>query len=602
MIGEVIGNYRILEKIGKGGMGEVFRGIDLTLEREVAIKVLRFELTHNQDLVDRFRMEAVALARLNHPNIVTLHNYFINNNQYFMVLEFIQGETLDKLIEHQTVFTWQQTISLLKEALSGLEHAHQLGVIHRDIKPANMILTTTGILKLMDFGIARILKTSRITKSGHFFGTLEYMSPEQIRGHDVDARSDVYSVGIVLYEMLTGRLPFERNTDYELIRAQIEEYPISIRTFVPQIPQKLEKIVLRALSKMPKDRFQSAVAFRDELDTVFEKNLDKNLNPKSYQIIINKRLDFIRNLFLLWIPFIKNRLIRTFFIKEFLIKDYFGIAVAFILIILSISLVGIEPWKQVLPLPLSQPQQSDQQIKPEHAEIMEVTPLRTPKADYKTTPESQVPTSIEITQPTKPFLAPIIDEYKPIPLPEKPVSTKPSQTQQPKIKNEEIDPSFSKKVSPLEKYQPPKTQTPVTPDFTNTEKGKKENNVDNNNTQTKKGSSIKSNDIERDQRIREKKISLKNNRDLGEFRKKRGNPTISDTNSSDKSKERKIKKNIPNARENATSNNTSKTVTINEPSQSSDKRSADQTFNPTTPSSPTPIPIQRKLLIGNPMP
>lgn len=274
MLAKVIGRkYRIIEQIGEGGMGAVFRGLDIMLEREVAIKSLRPDLTHDPKLVERFQVEAMALARLNHPNIITLYNFFQDDDQYFMVLELVQGETLDQLIKRSGALDWQTAIAYIGQVLCGLEHAHALKVIHRDIKPANLILTRADIIKIMDFGIARILEGTRLTRTGSLFGTLEYMSPEQIQGREIDGRSDFYSVGAVLYEMLTGHLLFQRNSDYELIKSQVEETPLPLRTFTPNLPPALEAAVLRALAKTPEARFQTAASFRAELEAIAQTDL-----------------------------------------------------------------------------------------------------------------------------------------------------------------------------------------------------------------------------------------------------------------------------------------------------------------------------------------
>jgi serine/threonine-protein kinase len=274
MLGKVIGRkYRVIEQIGEGGMGAVFKGLDIMLEREVAIKSLRADLTHDPKLVERFQVEAMALARLNHPNIITLYNFFQDDQQYFMVLELVQGETLDQLIKRGGALDWQTAIAYIGQVLCGLEHAHALKVIHRDIKPANLILTRAGIIKIMDFGIARILEAARLTRTGSIFGTLEYMSPEQIQGMEIDGRSDVYSVGAVLYEMLTGHLLFQRNSDYELIKSQVESTPLALQTFTPNLPPALEAAVLRALAKTPEQRFQTAASFRAELEAVAQTDL-----------------------------------------------------------------------------------------------------------------------------------------------------------------------------------------------------------------------------------------------------------------------------------------------------------------------------------------
>jgi serine/threonine-protein kinase len=265
MIGEVVGNYRILEKIGEGGMGAVFKGVDLMLEREVAIKALRPELARQPHIVERFRAEAVTLAKLNHPNIATLHSFFRQGDDFFMVMEFVRGETLDRVIRSYGAVPVGQGITLFCQALEGIEHAHRLGVIHRDVKPANMMLTEVGSIKVMDFGIARVLGTARMTREGHLIGTIEYMSPEQIRGKETDARSDIYSLGILLYEMLTGRVPFTSQSEYELMRDQIEAAPQPPRDIAPQISLPIEEAIMRSLAKRPEMRFQTAAEFRGAL-------------------------------------------------------------------------------------------------------------------------------------------------------------------------------------------------------------------------------------------------------------------------------------------------------------------------------------------------
>jgi len=262
MIGSVVGNYKIIDKIGEGGMGSVFKGVDLMLEREVAIKMLRPELAQQPNVVERFRTEAVTLAKLNHPNVATLHSFFRQGVDFFMVMEFVRGETLDHVIRTRGAMPCDHAIQLIGMALEGIDHAHKMGIIHRDIKPANMMLTETGSIKVMDFGIARVLGTDRMTKVGHLIGTVEYMSPEQVRGEETDARSDIYSLGILLYEMLTGRVPFTSTSEYELMRCQIEDAPTPPRTFAPHIPLPVEQSIMRALAKRREARYQSASEFR----------------------------------------------------------------------------------------------------------------------------------------------------------------------------------------------------------------------------------------------------------------------------------------------------------------------------------------------------
>jgi len=267
MIGQIIGStYRIEEKIGEGGMGAVYRGRDLMLERDVAVKALRPELARQPELVKRFRTEAVTLARLNHPHIATLYSFQRHGEDYLMVMEFIRGTELDHLIEQRGAMPVVEAVHIFCQVLEAIAYAHSSGVIHRDLKPANIMLNDLGEAVVMDFGIARALGSARQTQTGRFFGTLAYMSPEQLQGQEADTRSDIYSLGILLYEMLTGRVPFECNSDYGLIRAQVEETPIPPRDLKgDSIPVPVELAVMRALAKEPEARLQTADEFRAAL-------------------------------------------------------------------------------------------------------------------------------------------------------------------------------------------------------------------------------------------------------------------------------------------------------------------------------------------------
>jgi len=263
--GNVVGNYKVIDKIGEGGMGAVFKGVDLMLEREVAIKMLRPELASQPQVVERFRSEAVTLAKLNHPNIATLYSFLRQGEDFFMVMEFVRGETLDSLIRRSGAMPCDRAITLLCQALEGIDHAHRMGIVHRDIKPANMMLTETGTLKVMDFGIARVLGTSRMTKQGNIVGTIEYMSPEQVRGQETDARSDIYSLGILLYEMVTGHRPFDADSLQGICAKILSSTPLPPSHANPSVPAAFNELIAHCLEKDPSRRCASAETLAERL-------------------------------------------------------------------------------------------------------------------------------------------------------------------------------------------------------------------------------------------------------------------------------------------------------------------------------------------------
>jgi serine/threonine-protein kinase len=267
MIGRRIGNCEILHRLGEGGVGQVFAGIDRMLDRPVAIKALRPEHSRDAGFIARFRAEAGALARLSHPNIASIYSLEQVGDEHFMILELVQGVTLEALLAAHGRLAEAATVAMAVQAIAGLAAAHAAGITHRDLKPANLMVTPAGTVKLMDFGIARIRGSNRMTRHGHMVGTLAYMSPEQIRGEEGDARSDLYSFGIVLYESVAGRPPFEAATDYDLLRAQVELPPPPLCSAVPGLSVRFQAAVMRCLEKEPSRRFAGAAGLGEAIGT-----------------------------------------------------------------------------------------------------------------------------------------------------------------------------------------------------------------------------------------------------------------------------------------------------------------------------------------------
>jgi len=261
MIGTTVGKYRIVERLGRGGMGIVYKGVDETLHREVAVKVLNPDIT-DSELLKRFRSEAISLARLNHPGIATIYELHQHGDDLLMIMEFVRGETLQTLSERVGPLEPPQAAHLSIQILNALAHAHRAGVIHRDLKPANVMVTDTGIVKIMDFGIARMLGGEQLTHAGSMMGTPAYMAPEQVLGGEIDGRADLYAVGVLLYRLLSRELPFKADTAIAMAQKQVADAPTPIRTFRPSLPPWCESLIITALSKAPADRFQTAEAFR----------------------------------------------------------------------------------------------------------------------------------------------------------------------------------------------------------------------------------------------------------------------------------------------------------------------------------------------------
>ena len=264
--GRIIGNrYEIIEKVGSGGMATVYKARDTILNRYVAVKVLRDEFTTDEEFIKRFNTEAQSAARLTHPNIVSVFDVGQEYNIYYIVMELIQGKTLKQIISEEGALPWKWTVNIAIQICSALEMAHKNGIVHRDIKPHNIIITEDGIAKVTDFGIAKAVSNSTITAFGTTIGSVHYFSPEHARGGYTDAKSDLYSLGVVMYEMITGKVPFDADTPVSVALKHMQEEPIEPIKLNSRVPEAVNEIILKAMKKDTSSRYGSATEMMKDL-------------------------------------------------------------------------------------------------------------------------------------------------------------------------------------------------------------------------------------------------------------------------------------------------------------------------------------------------
>lgn len=259
------GRYELLEIIGEGGMSTVYKARDRVLDRIVAVKILRSEFASDKGFVEKFKSEALAVASFSHPNIVNIYDVGQENDVHYIVMEFVDGKTLKEIIREQAPLPVAQAVNIAIGVCDGVHHAHEKGIIHRDIKPHNILITEQGMVKVADFGIARAISTSTITYGKNIVGSVHYFSPEQARGEGINLTTDIYSIGCVLFEMLTGKVPFNADSPITVALRHIHDEPPSPRGINPDIPEELEAIVFKAMAKDPGKRFQSAQEMRNTL-------------------------------------------------------------------------------------------------------------------------------------------------------------------------------------------------------------------------------------------------------------------------------------------------------------------------------------------------
>ena len=306
---EKISHYRILEKLGAGGMGEVYLAEDMKLGRKIAIKILSQEFTTNKDRLHRFEQEASAASNLNHPSILTIHEMGVDDCRHYIATEYIDGVTLRRKIAASQPEI-PEILDVAVQVASALEEAHSAGIVHRDIKPDNIMVRRNGYVKVLDFGLAKLTKPSpqspRCRSSDPSAGkdrcrrrdgTSHYMSPEQARGKPVDARSDIWSLGVVIYEMVAGRTPFEGETSTDVIVAITQKEPPPLARFAPNVPAELEWIVMKALRKDRDERYQTIKKLMTDLRRLkqrleFQSELERSSSPVS----------FTRSKITIWVP------------------------------------------------------------------------------------------------------------------------------------------------------------------------------------------------------------------------------------------------------------------------------------------------------------
>lgn len=263
--------YEIIKTIGEGGMANVYLANDTILDRKVAIKVLRGDLSNDEKFIRRFQREALSVSNLSHPNIVEVYDVGEEDGQYYIVMEYIEGKTLKQLLKKRETLTLTEVIDIMLQLTDGLAHAHESYIIHRDIKPQNIMILDNGLVKITDFGIATALNATQLTQTNSVMGSVHYLPPEQANGKSATVKSDIYSLGILMYELITGSVPFKGDNAVEIALKHMKEKIPSIRKQNPTIPQTVENIVIKATAKNPRNRYDSVKEMHEDLEVCMEK-------------------------------------------------------------------------------------------------------------------------------------------------------------------------------------------------------------------------------------------------------------------------------------------------------------------------------------------
>ncbi|MCA1626319.1 MAG: serine/threonine protein kinase, partial [Acidobacteria bacterium] len=292
--GQSFGHYKVIEQIGKGGMGEVYLAKDTKLHRQIALKVLSSDFTRDDDRLRRFVREAHAISALNHPSILTIHEIGESDHLHFIASEYVKGETLRQWLERENL-TLREILEIATQIVMALKAAHEAGIVHRDIKPENVMIREDGLVKVLDFGLAKLTENTPLdeeaetrmqvqTQSGMILGTVRYMSPEQARGKEIDERTDIFSFGVMLYEMLTGKQPFSGETTSDAIAAILTKEPVPLNQTAPDVPRELQRIIEKCLRKDRNERYQTTKDLLIDLEDVkeeleFQNKLERTASP-----------------------------------------------------------------------------------------------------------------------------------------------------------------------------------------------------------------------------------------------------------------------------------------------------------------------------------
>jgi len=279
LIGKTIGNYKIISKLGSGGMAVVYKAHELSLNRIVALKVLSSHLSENNEFIKRFEREARAAAKLNHPNIIQIYAIGEEEGIYFFSMEYVKGKTLAQIIEEEKKLTYDRAIPIIIQTAEALSEAHKHGIVHRDMKPSNIMVNNNGTVKVTDFGIAYVSQETKLTKSGSIIGTPEYLSPEQCEAKAIDNRSDIYSLGVTFYELLSGKTPYKADTPVSMLMEIVKGNFPPLNKVNPDVPEFIQKIVEKMMQTKPEERFNTV----NELIESLKKHMEISINTKDFE-------------------------------------------------------------------------------------------------------------------------------------------------------------------------------------------------------------------------------------------------------------------------------------------------------------------------------